>query len=99
MQHQTASLGSKIVLGVLGLGVLWSAYAVVYTKHRARQLFAQLQLAEQDTEALQIEWRQLLLEQGTWTTDARVERIAKERLQMHVPEPNHIVVISSTKSS
>lgn len=71
-----------------------SAFGVVFTKHLTRQLFTQLQSLEQEAESLQIEWGQLLLEQGTWAADARIERVAKERLQMRVPESQHIVVIA-----
>ncbi len=70
-----------------------SAIAVVYNKHQSRQLFTKLQTLQQEVEALQVEWGQLLLEQGTWSSDARVERIARERLQMALPEPNAVVVI------
>lgn len=82
----------KIILG-LGICVLISAFGVVYSKHVTRQLFTQLQSLEQEAEALQIEWRQLLLERGTWAADARIERIAKERLDMRVPEPHQIVIM------
>ena len=94
MQHKISALfihfNTVLILGTL---VLMSAFGVVYTKHLTRQLFTQLQSLEQEAEALQIEWGQLLLEQGTWAADARIERIAKERLEMHVPEPDHIVVM------
>jgi cell division protein FtsL len=86
-------------LGILGivllsLMVFLSAIGVVYNKHQSRQLFAQLQRLQHEVESLQVEWGQLLLEQGTWSSDARVERIARERLHMKLPEPNEVVVIS-----
>src|SRR5689334_6917984 len=86
-------------LGILGIVLLsvmvfLSAIGVVYNKHQSRQLFAQLQRLQHEVESLQVEWGQLLLEQGTWSSDARVERIARERLQMKLPEPNQVVVIS-----
>ena len=84
--------------GVLGIGLLtglvfMSAIAVVYYKHQSRQLFTKLQTLQQEIESLQVEWGQLLLEQGTWVSDARVERIAREHLQMALPEPHAVVVI------
>lgn len=86
-------------LGILGivllsLMVFLSAIGVVYNKHQSRQLFAQLQRLQHEVESLQVEWGQLLLEQGTWSSDARVERIARERLHMKLPEPNEVVVIA-----
>ncbi len=73
--------------------VFASAIGVVYYKHQSRQLFTKLQNLQQDIESLQVEWSQLLLEQGTWAADARVEHVARERLQMHLPEPREVVVI------
>jgi cell division protein FtsL len=85
--------------GVLGLAVLTlmvfcSAIGVVYNKHLSRQLFTQLQAQQQEVDSLQVEWSQLLLEQGTWASDARVEKVAREHLQMVLPEPNEVVVIT-----
>lgn len=73
--------------------VFSSAMGVVYCKHQSRQLFTKLQNLQQEIESLQVEWSQLLLEQGTWAADARVEHVARERLQMHLPEPSEVVVI------
>ncbi len=84
------------ILGIIILSVMVfiSAIGVVYNKHQSRQLFAQLQRLQHEVESLQVEWGQLLLEQGTWSSDARVERIARERLHMKLPEPNEVMVIS-----
>ncbi|MBN9288480.1 MAG: cell division protein FtsL [Gammaproteobacteria bacterium 39-13] len=73
--------------------VFISALGVVYNKHLSRQLFTKLQVIQQEIESLQVEWGQLLLEQGTWASDARVERVAREHLHMMLPEPNEVVVI------
>ncbi|MBS0288128.1 MAG: cell division protein FtsL [Proteobacteria bacterium] len=84
---------------LLSLLVFSSALAVVYYKHQSRLLFTQLQTLNEEIEALQVEWGQLLLEQGTWSSDARVERLAREQLQMAVPEPNTVVVIKEPQES
>lgn len=85
----------KIVwIGLLGLGLFFSAMAVVYEKHQSRQLFIELQSLQREVESLQVEWSQLLLEQGTWASDARVERLARAHLQMVLPEPNQVSVIT-----
>lgn len=86
----------RLTLLVLGAFVFASALMVVYTKHVCRQLFNQLQMQEKEIESFQIEWSQLLLEQGTWTADARVERVAKQRLQLVLPEPKDVVVINNS---
>ncbi len=91
--QRKARFVSLLGVGLMSLMVFMSAIAVVYFKHQSRQLFTKLQTLQQEVEALQVEWGQLLLEQGTWSSDARVERIARERLQMALPEPNAVVVI------
>jgi cell division protein FtsL len=85
--------------GIMLLGVLvfFSALMVVYQKHLSRQLFTQLQHLHQEVDGLQIEWGQLLLEQGTWASDARVERLAQTQLHMVLPEPNQVVVITESE--
>lgn len=83
----------EIGIVILATGVFTSALAVVYCKHQSRYLCTQLQNLQQTVEALQVEWGQLLLEQGTWSQDARIEKIAKERMQMSLPEPGTVVVI------
>ncbi len=84
---------SIMSIGILSCTLFFSAIGVIYNKHVCRQLFTQLQRLQQDVEALQVEWSQLLLEQGTWANGARVERLSQERLQMRLPEPNEVVVI------
>ncbi|MBS0290554.1 MAG: cell division protein FtsL [Proteobacteria bacterium] len=77
--------------------VFASAIAVVYYTHQSRQHFTTLQSLQQEIESLQVEWGQLLLEQGTWSSDARVERLARERLQMTLPESSTVVVVENQK--
>lgn len=73
--------------------VVGSAFGVVYTKHRARVLFADTQRLEQENEALQTEWGLLRLEQNTWGEQSRIERIAHIRLGMELPERKSIVYL------
>ncbi|MGE3319930.1 MAG: cell division protein FtsL [Candidatus Berkiella sp.] len=93
MQKIRAKWLQLLAITMLATSVFASAIAVVYYKHQSRQLFTKLQNLQQDIESLQVEWSQLLLEQGTWAADARVEHVARERLQMHLPEPREVVVI------
>jgi len=84
--------------GLLASLVFVCALLVIYQKHLCRQLFMELQKQEQEIESLQVEWSQLLLEQGTWSADARLERIARKHMQMVLPEPNEVIVIAIAKS-
>jgi cell division protein FtsL len=78
---------------VLWCGVLVSAAGAVYTRHRARELFVQLEALNRQSDNLDIEWGQLQLEQSTWSTHAFVERVASTRLHMATPDPALIQVV------
>ncbi len=70
------------------------ALGLITAQHKARKLFNDLQ-KEQDLEKqLDVEWGQLQLEQSTWATRSRVEKVATRSLGMRVPETNKIRVIT-----
>lgn len=70
----------------LGLAVTLSALGVVYAQYRARALFVELQRLERAQAELNTDWGRLELEQSTWATHGRIERLARERLDMRLPE-------------
>lgn len=78
---------------LLMAGVVASAMAVVESKHRSRSLFVTLQQLERERDALNVEWGRLRLEQGTWATHSRVERLAREALDLREPPPGEVVVL------
>ncbi len=82
------------LVAVLGLTVVVSALAVVYSKFQSRVLFTQLQDLNQAQDRMDVEWGQLQLEQSTWAAHGRIERLASQRLQMILPEAEQIVVVS-----
>lgn len=86
--------GRPVVLLVLGLCVLLSALGVVYSKHRSRELFKELQVLVAQRDDLNIEWGRLMLEQSTWATPSRVEKVARERLGMKVPSSEQVVIVT-----
>lgn len=87
--------GPMLTLAGLALAVLASALAVVYSQHRARALFIELQRLEATQAELDTEWGRLELEQSTWATHGRIERLAREKLDMRLPdfERSEIVVL------
>ncbi len=78
---------------ILLLMVQLSAATLIYSKHSARKLFAQLQELESKQDQLLTEFGMLQLEQSTWATHGRIESIASEKLSMHVPGYENVVVI------
>ncbi|MGH8753553.1 MAG: cell division protein FtsL [Burkholderiales bacterium] len=79
---------------ILALILIGCALGVVSSQHKARKLFVELQKEQELTTRLDVEWGQLQLEQSTWATHARIEKIAGTTLQMHVPDARHLQVIT-----
>ncbi len=83
-----------IVVSVLWFGALGSAAGAIYCKHRARQMFVELEQMNARRDNLEIEWGQLQLEQSSWSTQAFVERVATTTLHMALPPPKEIQVVA-----
>jgi cell division protein FtsL len=77
----------------LWLGVLASAAGAVWSKHRARELFVELERLNTRRDNLEIQWGQLQLEQSAWSTHAFVERVASAKLRMGMPAPEEIEIV------
>lgn len=73
--------------------VLLSALAVSWTVHESRRLTNRVQQLQTEQDGLQTEWGQLLLEHSTWGSYARVERMAREKLDMHLPQGEQKVLV------
>jgi cell division protein FtsL len=72
---------------------LGSAILLIYSKHQSRKLFVELQQLKHQVDALNTEWSQLQLEQSAWSGHGRIERIARNRLSMVMPEPDDVVFV------
>ncbi len=83
-----------IVVSVLWVGALGSAAGAIYCKHRARQMFVELEQLNGRRDNLEIEWGQLQLEQSAWSTQAFVERVASTKLHMAMPPPKEIEIVA-----
>jgi cell division protein FtsL len=81
-------------LPLLWLAVLASAIAVVRARHEARGLFVQLEQLSAERDRLNIEWSQLQLEQSAWSNHGFVERVASDRLQMTLPQPDEVRIVA-----
>lgn len=79
---------------VLVVVVVGSAVGVIYSKHKSRRLFIELQDLQQQRDQLNTEWGRLQLEQGAWATHGRIERIARERLEMRMPSQSDVVILA-----
>jgi cell division protein FtsL len=81
------------LIGFLIMSIVASSLGVVASQHQARKLYAAVEREQQRTQQLDVEWGQLQLEQSTWAAHSRVEKLAREKLGMRVPQPGQIVAI------
>jgi len=70
------------------------ALGAVTSQHSARKLFIELQAEQDQSRKLQEEYTQLTLEQGTWSTNKRIEKIAAQSLGMRLPDAKNTVVLA-----
>jgi cell division protein FtsL len=81
-----------LVLTLL-VAVLISAIQVVLAQHNSRKYFVEIQDLEKQGDELNEVWGKLQLEQSTWATDDRVEKLARSKLAMIEPELESLVLI------
>lgn len=87
------SVSNKALLLVLGVFLLVSALAVIYSKYRARQIFIEIQKMERNLDRFEVEWGRLQLELTMLTEENRVEIEARSRLKLIMPERDKIIYI------
>lgn len=85
--------GWRVLVAVMWVAVLASSLGVVYSKHEARNRFNELQKLTKERDELDIEWGQLQLEQSTWATHGRVERVARDELRMVIPQATDLRIV------
>ena len=90
---EAGQLKLVLLMGLLLAMVLSSALGVIYSSYKCRQLFAELQQLNRASIHLEEDWGRLLLEQSTWASPSRIERVAKTRLHMVVPDSSDIIVV------
>lgn len=83
----------SLLLLVLLFAVVLSALAVVISSYQSRTTFHELQLLRNQSNQLEVEWGQLLIEQSTFGLEGRIERKAMEELNMKVPDWSRIIMV------
>lgn len=78
---------------LLWCAVLASAAGAIWSRHRARELFVELERLNREHEELDITWGRLQLEQSAWSAHAHVESQAARRLRMRMPDPAAIRLV------
>ena len=89
------SVKNQILVGILIVFSLGSAFSVIYLKDLSRRMFIQYQTLQQDQSQSEIDRSKLLLEEGAWATQSRIQDLATTRLDMQTPTMKQIVMIES----
>ncbi|MDB5872444.1 MAG: ftsL [Ramlibacter sp.] len=84
---------------VLLIAVLASALYLVRTQYESRRLFAEIDKAAGDARKLELEHERLQVEKRAQATPLRVEKLAKEQLQMRGASPAITQYVTSKASA
>ncbi len=84
--HKWVLLLAAIVIG--------NAITIVYTSYVSRKYISQLDQMLQQRDRLDIEWRNLLLEEQSQSEHSRITRIASKQLDMSRPLPKEEIVVT-----
>lgn len=82
---------------VLGLLVWVSAFALVSTQYRVRQLTSEINRARDLAYQLDNEWSRARIAQSRLSTASRVEQVARGQLGLDLPEPAQIRLLDLTR--
>jgi cell division protein FtsL len=82
---------------VLLAALVVCSLSLVTSRHQARKLFVELEREQGLARSYQVEYGQLQLEQSTWGTPARVERIAREQLKLRMPDASHVQLVERSR--
>ncbi|MCF6767810.1 cell division protein FtsL [Thiotrichales bacterium 19S11-10] len=82
-----------LVIGLLSILVLASSFAVLNEKLNYREETIRYQKLQKQQITLYVEWTQLLLEHSTLASPIRVERLAKDKLNMRLPVAKEIKLV------
>lgn len=73
--------------------ILGSAMTVIYVKHESRTLFSELRLIQKKQDEQIILWSRLQLQNSTLITQSNVEDMARNKLDMVLPDNVQIVTL------
>ncbi|MFT6988899.1 MAG: cell division protein FtsL [Paraglaciecola sp.] len=88
-----ADLTRHPVRVLLFLALLVSAGLVILSAHHNRQMSIAIERLMQEKDQLDVEWRNLVLEQSALTEHNRIEALVTSQLNMHRPLPSEEVVV------
>ena len=82
-----ALIAAGVVVALVGSGL-----AVALSVHHWRESLQELQVLKQESNAVDVEWGQLLLEQNSWGGYARIEQLAQQQKMQAAPLQSVVMV-------
>ena len=83
----------RFLVAILSAAVILSGMTVAQVAQKHRHVVMALEALERDRVELEADYGRLQLEEGALASHQRVERIAKEQLQMQRPLQSDITVV------
>ena len=77
----------------MGLVLLLSALAVIYSKYYSRLIFIEIQKQERALDQYEVEWGQMQLELTMLAEQNRLELVAQDELKLMMPLREKIIYI------
>lgn len=77
---------------LLVLCLLISAHLLIQVTHQSRNQHVRLQTLEGERDALQVEWGRLLLEESALVSPVRLEQLARQKLELRLPEGTNLQI-------
>lgn len=84
---------------VVLLALVASALWLVRTSYEARRLYAAIEQSRVEERSLEVEYKRLDAERRAQATHLRVERMAREKLQMRTASPAVTVYVTDSSAS
>lgn len=75
--------------------VVVSALGLITSQHQARKLYNELQVELAQAKRYEEEIARLQVEQSSWSTPSRIEKVAREKLAMHNPDAGRTRVLAT----
>ena len=88
-------LARLTLIVILFVANIFTGVGIVYSKHSVRKTFIELQNMQNKFDGLQVEWGRLQLEQSAWATHGRVEKLAREKLDMGLVHKERLVFLKT----
>lgn len=92
-----AEIRELVLAAALTIAVVGSGLALIRAEHDARQLFIELEALNREHDRLQIDWRQLQIEQSMLATHSKIESIARDKLNLAPPASSQVVVVAEPR--